>query len=115
MPGLPEGLRAYRQTPVFDPTTVPGALCRAHRTKAGVWALIHVLEGQLLYRQLEPVSEEVLVPGTLGVIEPERPHEVEPLGAVRFYVEFYAAAPIEGSPHAQGNGGDTNNAGDKES
>jgi hypothetical protein len=30
----------------------------------------------------------VLSPDTPGVVEPEVPHEVEPLGGVRFFVEF---------------------------
>jgi hypothetical protein len=35
----------------------------------------------------------VLAPDAPGVVAPEEPHEVEPLGAVRFFVEFYAAPP----------------------
>lgn len=102
MTELPEGLTAYRQTPVFDCTTVPAGLRKSHRTKAGVWALIHVLEGRLRYRRLEPFSEQILSPETPGVVHPQQPHEVEPLGEVQFYVEFYAAQPGEGSPHGEG-------------
>jgi tellurite resistance-related uncharacterized protein len=47
------------------------------------------LEGRLLYRILEPELEElVLAPGQNGVVEPEVLHEVEPIGEVRFFVEF---------------------------
>lgn len=90
LPTLPEGCRPYRRTPVFTETTVPAGLLRAHRTAPGVWALIHVLEGRLLYRVLEPHSEQVLDPATApGIIEPQVPHEVAPLGPVRFQVEFH--------------------------
>jgi hypothetical protein len=51
-----------------------------------------VLEGSLRYRILEPALEEhVLTPGRPGIVEPGVPHEVEPLGNVRFYVEFLRA------------------------
>ncbi|HPG29102.1 MAG: DUF1971 domain-containing protein [Spirochaetaceae bacterium] len=89
MKALPEGARAYRRTPEFDETSVPDALLRRHDTKAGTWGRIHVLEGRLRYRILEPAREEhVLEPGRDGIVEPQVPHEVEPLGPVRFYVEF---------------------------
>ena len=101
MDALPSGLESYRRTPLFDQHTLPAGLRREHRTKAGVWALIHVIEGRLLYRILTPHEERVLTPGTPGVVLPEQPHEVEPLGAVRFFVEFHAARPPGGSPHAE--------------
>jgi tellurite resistance-related uncharacterized protein len=99
--GLPAGLRAYRRTPVFDQASLPAGLRREHRTKPGVWALIHVLEGRLLYRVLDPPGEQILTPGTPGVVRPDEPHAVEPLGPVRFFVEFHAAEPPQGSPHAK--------------
>ena len=88
--GLPPGGGAYRTTPVFTEATTPPGLLRAHRTAPGVWALIRVLEGRLLYRVLDPASERVLDSSRApGVIEPGVPHEVAPLGPVRFQVEFY--------------------------
>jgi tellurite resistance-related uncharacterized protein len=86
---LPSDVAPYRRTPEFTESTVPDALRRRHTTKAGVWARIHVLEGSLRYRILEPAREEhVLSVGRPGIVEPEVPHEVEPEGRVRFYVEF---------------------------
>ncbi|MDQ2640019.1 MAG: hypothetical protein M3Y79_05515 [Pseudomonadota bacterium] len=35
----------------------------------------------------------------IGVVKPEQPHEVEPVGAVRTYVEFFSAAAVPGGPH----------------
>jgi hemoglobin len=89
---LPPGLVAYRRTPEFDENTVPAGLSRAHATKAGVWGEIHVTKGGLRYRITDPrrsATEAILTPETpAGVVEPTILHEVEPLGSVRFYVEF---------------------------
>ncbi len=85
---LPQGLAPYSRSPEFNQDTLPASLQNGHRTKAGTWALIHVLEGSLLYRILEPLSETVLTPGRPGVVRPEEPHEVHPRGPVRLYLEF---------------------------
>ncbi len=90
---LPETARPYRRTDEFTEATVPAGLLRAHTTKTGSWALIHVLEGQLAYRIVDPrrpASETILTPEAApGVVEPTILHEVQPLGPVRFYVEFH--------------------------
>ena len=88
---LPPGLTAYKRTPEFDQHDLPAGLRSGHSTKAGVWGLIHVLEGQLRYRILEPASEQILSPGVHEVVKPEQLHEVEPLGPMRIFVEFYSA------------------------
>ena len=97
---LPPGLTPYKRTPVFDENTVPPGLRREHRTKDNVWALIHVLEGKLLYRILLPPIEQVLTSEKPGVVRPGQPHEVTPMGHVRFFVEFHAERPPTGSAHA---------------
>lgn len=83
----------YRSTPVFDETSLPAALRSRHNTKADVWGVIRVIEGRLKLRYLEPVSEIVLEPGRPGLILPEQPHEVEPLGPMRMQVDFYDQRP----------------------
>ena len=41
-----------------------------------------------------PLNQEfVLEPGNDGIIVPELLHHVEPLGPVRFYLEFYKRNP----------------------
>lgn len=90
---LPSKARPYRRTDVFSEDTVPAGLLRAHTTKPGAWGLIHVLEGRLAYRVVDPRrlrSETILTPTSpKGVVEPTILHEVEPLGPVRFFVEFH--------------------------
>ena len=87
---LPERFQAYKRTPEFDAASIPDGLRKAHTTKSGVWAKIHVLDGQLRYSVHAPLTQEfVLEPTRAGIIVPELLHHVEPLGAVRFFVEFY--------------------------
>lgn len=90
---LPDGLEAYRRTPEFSEASVPKGLLRSHSTKAGVWGLIRVLEGQLLYQVTDSrrvPTERLLAAGDKpGVVEPEILHQVEPKGRVRFFVEFF--------------------------
>jgi tellurite resistance-related uncharacterized protein len=90
---LPADVRPYQRTPEFTEATVPRALLKAHTTKQGVWALIHVLEEQLAYLiedRRRPRSEMMLTAQTPpGVVEPTIRHAVEPRGPVRFYVEFH--------------------------
>ena len=89
MKELPKTVSPYKQTPTFTELTVPAGLLSAHTTKDGVWAKIVVLEGELLYRILEPDLEEVVLSAErIGIIEPKVLHEVKPLGTVNFYVEF---------------------------
>ena len=89
MKALPTTVELYRRTPEFTETTIPGGLRKSHRTKAGVWGRIVVLEGQLLYRSRSFGWEFTLDTEHAGVVEPEVEHEVEPLGVVRFFVEFH--------------------------
>jgi uncharacterized protein DUF1971 len=48
-----------------------------------------VLEGRVCYRVLDPLSETILEPGHSGLVLPDQPHLVEPLGPMRMQVEFY--------------------------
>src|SRR5262245_57094455 len=64
---LPAGHREYRRTATFSERDAPDALRRRHTTKAGVWALVHVVSGALRYRILDPFeSVERLEAGTAG-------------------------------------------------
>lgn len=88
---IPAGYVVTRRTPEFTQDTVPPALLSAHETKGGAWALIHVLEGKLRYCIEAPPFESILEPGRPGIIQPQVPHHVEPVGPVRFYLEFHRA------------------------
>ncbi|WP_104491069.1 DUF1971 domain-containing protein [Paracoccus denitrificans] len=89
-PAWPGDAAPYRRTPEFTETTVPGGLLRAHATRPGTWARLHVLEGRLVFRDLVDGTELLLGPGVHPLIHPERPHEVAAPAPVRFFVEFCA-------------------------
>ncbi len=93
---LPAAFVAFKRTAIFDAATVPAGLRRNHSTRAGVWARIVVLEGALRYHVAGTATAQDLTPVRGGVVVPEVVHHVEPVGAVRFYVEFYRAADPSG-------------------
>jgi tellurite resistance-related uncharacterized protein len=83
----------YRSTPVFDQDTLPKALRERHSTKAGVWGVIRLIEGELLYTCLDPVGEQMLSPALPGLVQPEQPHHVTPIGPMKMQVDFYDSDP----------------------
>ncbi|MBO9518322.1 MAG: DUF1971 domain-containing protein [Porphyrobacter sp.] len=90
--GPPEGLRSYKRTPTFTEENIPQNLLKDHSTKEGTWGLIHVEQGKLRYLVTDDrrtPMELILTPeGEPGLVEPTILHRVEPLGPVRFHVEF---------------------------
>jgi tellurite methyltransferase len=88
MPVLPAQVSVYKRTAEFTEQTVPGGLLKDHTTKAGVWARIVVTEGELEYSFGEPRRSFVLDREHVGIVKPEVPHQVRPLGAASFHVEF---------------------------
>jgi tellurite resistance-related uncharacterized protein len=85
----------YRTTKVFDAVTLPRAITEEHRTKAGVWGIVRVLEGALTYRVLSPPSETRISPTRPGRVLPEQPHRLEPDpgASFRLQIEFYDHEP----------------------
>jgi len=88
---VPAHFVAYKKTPVFTQDSLPDALRDEHATRPGIWARIHVLEGRLRYQLPALRLNTVLTPEQGGVVPPEIPHRVEPVGAVRFFLELFAA------------------------
>lgn len=88
MAKLPEGATAYERTRTrtFTDETIPAGLLRDHRTKPGTWAHLVIEEGKLEYACDRGTF--VLNPDVRGVIEPQVPHHVRPIGPVRFHVVF---------------------------
>lgn len=89
MPGFPP----YNSTPIFDQDTLPAALRTRHNTKAGVWGIVRVIEGEVRLTYLDPPSDVVLRPEQPGLILPQQPHFVTPLGPMKMQVDFYNQAP----------------------
>ena len=84
---FPEAMVSYRQTQVFDADSTPAGLRRDHSTNQGVWGLIHVLEGEVIYTT--PFETFTLTAGEQGIVVPEMKHHVTPGPDARFYVDFY--------------------------
>ena len=93
---LSDGLEPYKRTATFTEDTVPAGLLAEHSTKVGVWGLIHIEEGKLRYVVTDPrraSTEAMLTPECEpGIVEPTILHRVEPVGAVRFHVQFLRSA-----------------------
>lgn len=88
---LPGDFIPYKRTSVFTEETVPAGLRKDHSTKTGVWGKIIVEEGRLRYRVATLETDIELSKDENGIVIPEVLHNVEPLGPVRFFVEFYKA------------------------
>lgn len=74
---LPEGVRPYRDSPVFTPENLPAGLRAAHTTKAGTWGLLKVHAGVLRFTLDDPPhAEVVLTAGQQVLIEPQVRHHV---------------------------------------
>ena len=87
---MPNTLRHVRTTPIWDHDTMPTGLRRAHRIATGTWGRIVVGRGRLRYTAATaPAIRVELREGETQAIPPELDHEVEPLGAVSFVVEFF--------------------------
>lgn len=85
----------YAKSSVFDETSLPDALRNDHRTKAGSWGLLRVLEGEVRLVFIDPPSEHHVTPGHPAVIPPQAIHHVVPLGPMTMRVEFYRERPTE--------------------
>jgi tellurite methyltransferase len=86
---VPLDAREYKRTATFTEETLPAALRKEHRTKAGTWARIVVTKGQVEFHSRGRVR--VLGAGDVGIVEPAVSHHVTPLGAARLHVEFWSS------------------------
>ncbi len=84
----------YKTTPVFDQDSLPQAIRSAHNTKAGVWGLLRVLEGEVRLVFQDPAREVEVTAGTSCEIPPQAWHHVEVTGPMRMQVEFYRERPM---------------------
>jgi len=87
-------LEPYKHTPWFFKETTPKALLRDHSTKAGVWGMIEVRSGSVLYE--EGGNDMVLGVGEHQVISPQVAHHVTPSDDCEFRVVFLREASAAG-------------------
>ena len=88
---LPDGLQLVRTTPKWDEHTMPAGLRSAHHLSRGTWGRIVVFQGQLRFvARTNPVTDVVVQPGCAQAIPPDIDHQVQPLGPVRFSIDFFS-------------------------
>lgn len=83
----------YRSTPVFDESSLPKGLQKAHSTKKGTWGLLELISGNLVYVIENSQARIEMSTGDLQIIEPEVLHHVELLGPVKMQIYFYHSRP----------------------
>lgn len=88
MKPLPSDVRAYKRTQAFTADTVPEGLLNDHRTKAGVWGMLHIVRGTMEYT-IDGKETHTLNMQNPGIIEPQVTHHVRPSADVEFFIEFY--------------------------
>ena len=89
-PQLPDDLEHVRTTDLFDDTTVPAGLLRAHRVAEGVWGNLVVRTGTVTFVfDDEPDRPITARAGDSVAIPPARRHHLELDGPVTFVVEFH--------------------------
>jgi tellurite resistance-related uncharacterized protein len=113
---LPARVRLTRSSPEWDECTLPLGLRRAHRLPAGTWGRIALRDGRLrLAMATTPPLEVVLAePGSTRGIPPEVEHDVQPVGPVRFAIDFFevdrrmpkGGEAADGTPARSDEGGD---------
>lgn len=86
----------YGASPIFDEQSLPVALRNDHRTKAGTWGLLRVLDGEVRLIFTDPPSQHLVTPDRPAIIPPQAPHHVVPLGRMTMQVEFYRERPFLG-------------------
>lgn len=96
-PQLPGGLEHVRTTDVFDNTTVPAGLLRAHRVADGVWGNLVVHTGTVTFVfDDEPDHPIAARSGDTVAIPPARQHHLELDEPATFAIEFHRipSAPV---------------------
>jgi tellurite resistance-related uncharacterized protein len=87
---IPEAYRIGRTSTEWDEHSMPAGLRRSHRLAAGVWGRIVMGEGRMRFvSESDPTCDLVVTSEAPQAIPPEVPHSVEPLGPVRFVIQFY--------------------------
>ena len=87
-------VKPYGSSPIFTETTLPDALRNEHRTKAGTWGLLRVLEGEVRLIFTGAPNPLCVTVDSPAMIPPDAPHHVEVDRPMRMQVEFYREPPL---------------------
>ena len=86
---IPRGLFPAGASPNFTEDTIPEALQREHTLAAGRWGVLHALEGQMVFVDLETGRERMVEAPDLVVIRPGVPHKVSLDGPLTCRIDFF--------------------------
>lgn len=89
---LPEGAVVYKRTTEFASGNFPKGLSQDHATKSGVWGLLQVTYGTVVFKDKATKEIRVVASGESQVIEPETTHLAEPSFDARCHIEFFRAS-----------------------
>lgn len=91
MAELPDNVKEYKRTPLFNEETAPKGFLNEHSTKTGTWGVLTVATGELIYHITDPTEYRKyrLNSEHRGIIVPEQLHHLEITQEVSFYVTFY--------------------------
>ncbi len=97
---LPPEAKVYRTIGPFDGTSLPKGLLREHRLKAGSWARLRVLSGEIrfVWDDADREGEAVFVgPGATVIIPPAIGHHLELTATdVLLEIEFLELLALKG-------------------
>ena len=99
---IPTGLVPAGGSLNFTEDTIPDALKREHALAAGRWGVLHVLEGQMVFVDLETEQERILEAPDLNIIRPGAPHKVSLDGPVTCRIDFFREASEESGTRTPG-------------
>ena len=95
---LPHGLVPAGASPNFTEDTIPEALQREHTLAAGRWGVLHVLEGKVVFVDLETGRERMVEAPDHVVIRPGVPHKVSLYGPLTCRIDFFRVSSGEQGP-----------------
>lgn len=91
---LPARVVCSGATDEWTEESMPDGLRRSHRVREGRWGRLVVRGGRIRFvAATAPPTDVVLEAGESQPIPPGLPHDVQPLGSVRFLVEFFSVQP----------------------
>lgn len=90
---LPDGVVCTRTTAAFTEATLPAGLKKVHNTKAGVWAVVSLLEGTASFRFLPEDEVRALAAGDDVVVDPQHDHVLTPGPGMKVQIAFWHHPP----------------------
>ncbi|KPL67805.1 hypothetical protein SZ64_06560 [Erythrobacter sp. SG61-1L] len=87
---LPDGTAPYRSLGPFGPSDLPSGLLRRHRLAEGVWGLLRLQAGRVVFvwEDGSEEREELTAPAEL-VVPPQVPHHLEVEGDFSIALTFH--------------------------